>query len=354
MFKKVMSVALAATMVASVGAVAVNAAEVEEVAVAAEDSSAVGAENSSEVGADNSSEATGATTKIYFDVESSGWNNYKNIYCHIWRPDGKGGDWPSWQSRKELCVKEEDGRYSYDTSKTGNTISPSDGNLYCVIFSANTGVQTYNTIMSGSCLGDTCYITGEEVENPEDSEKKATVAAWRNNSNCGPQRVITSKANVIGTALAEGTTDVTLMADYLTKYYNDPGKLEHTQKLINDLKISPIDVMASVKFKLESDVKDGKKTQDEANEVQTAAENALKDCTDPTKGGEKVDTDKLQNVESKDDAKENGSSSSNSGSSSNKNSNSVSSGQETTIFFVFAGVMLAAAGTMFLARRREN
>ena len=260
MFKKVMSVALAAAMVASVGAVAVNAAEVEDVAVAAEDSSAVGAENSSEVGADSSSEATGAASTIYFDAESSGWANYKTIYCHIWRADGEG-EWPQWQTRKERCTKEEDGRYSYDLTKTGNEIKSSDGNLYCVIFSADTGVQTYNTIMSGSCIGDTCYVTGETVENPEDSEKTAQVAAWKNNPSCGPQRVITSTAKVVGTALAEGTTDVTLLADYLIKYAADAGKLEKTQSLLDSLKISPLDVMASVKFKEEEAVKSGSKAQ---------------------------------------------------------------------------------------------
>ena len=347
MFKKVMSVALAAAMVASVGAVAVNAAEVEDVAVAAEDSSAVGA--------DSSSEATGAASTIYFDAESSGWANYKTIYCHIWRADGEG-EWPQWQTRKERCTKEEDGRYSYDLTKTGNEIKSSDGNLYCVIFSADTGVQTYNTIMSGSCIGDTCYVTGETVENPEDSEKTAQVAAWKNNPSCGPQRVITSTAKVVGTALAEGTTDVTLMADYLIKYAADAGKLEKTQSLIDQLKISPLDVMASVKYKEEEAVKAGSKSQDDADKELKAIQGVLKNCTDPTKGGEKVDEEALNKTEAKNDAADNGSSSNNnsSSSSSSSNSNSVSSGAETTIFFVFAGVMLAAAGTMFLARRREN
>ena len=371
MFKKVMSIALAATMVASVGAVAASAAEVDEAAVAAEDSSAVGAENSSEVGADSSSETTGATTKIYFDVESSGWKNFKNVYCHIWRADGTG-TWTSWQTREELCTKEDNGLYSYDTTKTGNEIKSTDGNLYCVIFSVDTGMQAYNTIMSGSCLGDTCYITGEKVENPEDSEKTAQVAAWKNNPDCGPQKVISSTGNIVGTALAEGTTDITLVADYLIKFYNDNGKLEKTQSIIDTLKVSPIDVMANVKYKQDEAVKSGSKTQAEADEQTTAVQKVLAGCTDPTKGGEKVDTSALENTEAKNDAADNGStnsnnnssnanSNSNSGSSSSNNSSnssstgssSVASGQETTIFFVFAGVMLAAAGTMFLARRKK-
>ena len=55
-----------------------------------------------------------------------------------------------WQTRSEKCVYDPDtGIAAYDLSKTGNTISPSDGKRYCVIFSANTGVQTYNVVMDG-------------------------------------------------------------------------------------------------------------------------------------------------------------------------------------------------------------
>ena len=372
MFKKVMSVALASTLVLSAGALVASAAEAED-AVAANDESAVAADDSSAVAAGDESEV-GAGTKIYFDVNSSGWKNFKNIYCHIWRADGTG-TWPSWQTRKELCTKESDGLYSYDVTKTGNgdeIQAAGNHNYYCVIFSADTGSQIYNTIMNGNCLGDTCYVTGNQLENPEDNNKKATEAAWKNNPSCGPQKVISSSSTVIGTALADGTTDVTLMADFLIKFVSedgvaDTGKTDKSQDLINQLKVSPIDVMANVKFKLKEAVSAGTKTQEAADKQQATIEGILGNCTDPTKGGEKVNTDDLKNTEAKNDAAgSNGSSSnggsSNSGSSSSSSSsngsssgsNSVQSGQETTIFFVFAGVMVAAAGVFFLVRRREN
>ena len=351
MFKKIASLVLAATMLVATASFAASAAETDEVAVAAaDDSSAVGADSSSEVGADSSSEV-GAANTISFDVKKSGWNNVKNVFCHIWRADGTG-DWPAWQTKKEKCTYDADtGIATYDLTKTGNTISQSDGRVYCVIFSANTGMQTYNTIMSGSCIGDTMYCNGEQIENPEDSEKKAFVAVWQNNPNCGPEKKITSTGNIVGTAYPEGETDTTLLAQYLIQYYNDPAKTDLTQNLLNTLKISPVAVMGVVRDRVGADDPDGKIP---------AIEKVLSSCTDPTTG-KKVDKGDLDKAkEGGSAATGNGSGSSGSGSSSSgsgssgSGSSSVSSGQETTILFVFGGVMLAAAGVIFLSRKKRE
>ena len=125
--------------------------------------------------------------------------------------------------------------------------------------------------------------------------------------------------------------------------------------------------MSNVNYKLEGFVKAETMTQDVANKKKATIEGILGNCTDPTKGGEKVNKDEIKNAEAKNDAAESSGSSSNGGSSnsgsssngsssngSSSGSNSVQSGQETTIFFVFAGVMVAAAGVFFLVRRREN
>lgn len=123
--------------------------------------------------------------------------------------------------------------------------------------------------------------------------------------------------------------------------------------------------MSNVNFKLEGFVKEETMTQDVANKKKATIEGILGKCTDPTKGGEKVNQDEINNAEAKNDAAEssgssnggsssNGSSSNGSSNGSSSGSNSVQSGQETTIFFVFAGVMVAAAGVFFLVRRREN
>lgn len=343
MFKKIASLVLAATMMIGTAAVSVSAAEADVEAVAAEESAAVSADESSEVGADSSSEV-GAGSVVYFDVKASGWGNVSKVFCHIWRADGSG-DWPSWQTKKELCTYDKTtGIATYDLSKTGNDIKKSDGNVYCVIFSANTGMQTYNTIMSGSCIGDTLYCNGEQIENPEDSEKKAAVAVWKNNPNCGPEKKITSTGNIVGTAYPDGESDVTLVAQYLIAYYNDTAKTDLTQNLLDTLKVSPVDVMAVVKARLGDDP-DGKLPY---------IEKVLASCTDPTTG-KAVDADELNKVEANASAgSTNSSSNSSSSSSSGSASGSVKSGQETTIFFVFGGLMLAAAGMTFLARKKRE
>ena len=219
------------------------------------------------------------TNKIYFDVESSGWTNYRTIYCHIWRADGTGV-WPDWQTRKESCIKEEDGRYSYDTTKTGNIISRTDGKDYCVIFSSDTGAMTYQMVMSGSCLGDTAYVTGYSFESPDDSEKKVTVAAWRYNPDCGPQRMITATGTIIGTAFPDGESDETMLRDYLIKNYNDKTRLAKTQDLLNELNISPQAAGKLVSKKLNTSAEEGEITWDEAIEIYDAIVEVLVLCDD--------------------------------------------------------------------------
>ena len=214
---------------------------------------------------------------ISFDVKKSGWNldTNKKIFCHIWKSDGSktssGYDWPAWQGKAELCSFDKStGIATYDLAKTGHNFDVSDGAVYCVIFSSVTGRQTYNTIMSGACIGDTMYCNGAQIENPEDSEKKCNVAVWKNNPDCGPQKAITSTGHVVGSAYSEGETDETLVARFLIWYYEDPAKTDLTQKVLNELEVAPSDVFAEV-LKLCNDQKAIKQIADILNE-----------CTDPT------------------------------------------------------------------------
>lgn len=349
MFKKIASLAIAATMMVGTAAITASAAEVEADTVGAEDSAVVSADSSSEVGADAGSEAVSAGSVVKFDAKKSGWNldTNKKFYCHIWKADGSGS-WPEWQTKAEQCtLDKETGIATYDLSKTGNTISPSDGRFYCVIFSSNTGMQTYNTIMSGSCIGDTMYCTGEQIENPEDSEKKANVAVWENNPDCGPEKKITSTGNIVGTAFPEGENDVSLLATYLMAYYNDPAKTDLTQNLLDTLKVSPTDVISVVKQRV---------TDDDAKVK--AIIDILSKCTDPTTN-KPVNKDDLNNAQAGNPTSTGGGTGSNggstgSGSNSGSGSSSVKSGVETTILYVFGGLMLAAAGVAFLARKKRE
>lgn len=204
------------------------------------------------VSAAGTNENVGEGTKIYFDVNSTGWENYTTIYCHIWRADGTG-EWTNWQTRKEICTKEDNGLYSYDVAKTGNAdeiVQSGDHNYYCVIFSADTGMQTYNTIMNGNCLGDTCYVTGNLLENPADSWKTCTEAAWKNHPECGPAKAITTTSKVIGSALPDGVTDADLLAEYLCVYFYEEVDPQETGNLAKILNVKKNDLIDSVKVKI--------------------------------------------------------------------------------------------------------
>lgn len=204
------------------------------------------------VSAASTDENVGEGTKIYFDIDSTGWENYTTIYCHIWRADGTG-EWTNWQTRKEICTKEDNGLYSYDVAKTGNAdeiVQSGDHNYYCVIFSADTGMQTYNTIMNGNCLGDTCYVTGNLLENHADSWKTCTEAAWKNHTECGPVKAITSTSRVIGSALPDGVTDADLLAEYLCVYFYEEVDPQETGNLAKILNVKKNDLIDSVKVKI--------------------------------------------------------------------------------------------------------
>ena len=232
MTKKIMSMILSIAMVLSVAVVGISGTYAAEVS-----------DKTSEVGAGNN---------IYFNVKKSGWSNVKTVYCHIWRADGTG-DWPDWQTKKEKCKYDSStGIATYDLSKTGHNIKKSDGKLYCVIFSANTGMQTYNAIMSGKCIGDTLYCKGNLLENPEDSEKRANEAVWAKTKDCGPEKKITSSGNVIGTTLSEGDTDASMLACFLVAYYDWPEKMDKVPALVKELNLSTSDVMKAVNKKLDN------------------------------------------------------------------------------------------------------
>lgn len=229
--------------------------------------------------------------KIYFDAKKSGWNlDYNNkFYCHIWAADGSktssGTDWPAWQTRKERCnFDTETGIATYDLSKTGHNFKYTDGKIYTVIFSSNTGRQTYNAVMSGYCIGDTLYCTDEHIESPEDSEMKCNVAVWENNPDCGPERCITSTGNIIGTAYHDNESDESLLAEFLIRYSLDaPDKLEmYTQQLIDEIKTSPDYMLDLVYDCLYLAVEYGEKDKKTADAQYKVISEVLQNCSDPT------------------------------------------------------------------------
>ena len=275
MIKKIMSLVLALVIIASMGVLAFT--------------------------------ASAADQKIYFEVPST-WNNFSKIFCHIWVYNGD--PLANWQSKKEVCKLEADGRYSYDISKVGGL---SAGETYCVIFSADTGVQTYDTFMGTSCLGDTVYCDGTLYENPMDSSKTALGAFWKNQSRSayGPVMCVTSIGNLVGTCLAPGETAEGLFNTFLTDNLENArtysGKQD--QQIIDDMANS----LGLSQKKVDELIKASGVTVDWKMEESKAPE-----------------VDKPLNP------------------------NTTATGQETTVVVIAIAMMVAAAGVIYFARKKVS
>ena len=247
-------------------------------------------------------------TTIYFEVPAD-WNNYSSVYCHIWV---YGGDsLAAWQSKKEKCTQVEDKLYSYDVSKVGGL---ADGTYYGVIFSLDIGLQTYDTLMTTACYGDTLYCDGTIYENPQDSSKTATAAFWKGQSQAayGPVMQVTSIGNLIGTCLPPGVTAEKLFTDFLNDWLDDARTYsgKNDQAIIDDM---------STALGLSQDT----------------TEKLIKDA------GVEVAWEKAQSVAPTADAPV-----------TPNTAGSVSSGQETTVVIVAVAMMIAAAGVVFFARKK--
>ena len=201
---------------------------------------------------------------LYFDSSTTGWDmgTKGKISFHIF-----GGDFGTeenstaplqWGAKKALgtAVVDSNGVFSFKPSAKGITLN--EGVQYKIIFGlskngtgAIDGGQTYDLLFTTDCLGHVAYCDGTEYENPVDSSKKTLAAFWydMDASEYGPVKQISSIGNVVGTCLAEGTTDESLFTDFLTvvdsttnktKYENayqfvvEPGT-KTDQKLIDDI-----------------------------------------------------------------------------------------------------------------------
>jgi len=151
---------------------------------------------------------------IYFEVPED-WGNYKRIFCHIWELNNPS--LASWQSKKERCtaVRGTENLYSYDVSVLS---SFDETKVYCVIFSSDTGMQTYESLFSADCYGDTLYCDGTSITTPSFQGKRLLAAYWKNQNKSayGPLMVISESGKIVGSALPKPLTPKDLMADFLS------------------------------------------------------------------------------------------------------------------------------------------
>ncbi|MGN1139373.1 MAG: hypothetical protein ACI4RM_07975, partial [Ruminococcus sp.] len=330
------------------------------VSAADTDSASAGAEVSNSAGADTSNSGTGAGKLIYFDA--SKWNNVNLVYCHVWE---RGGDpFYSWQSKAEGCTKV-DGKpnlWAYDLSKldASTTISGGlqSGKDYCVIFSANTGVQTFDQTFGTACIGDTARVTGKMIENAVDSEKEAYESVWKTNSaKYGPHLAISSTGKLIGSVLCPNEKGEEVIGDWLPNYCNhDITYNVDVVKCLKDalLKFNVKDIEAVYAYILS---KPTQPTDEDLEKMLGQLQDAYKLAYPNDKEGGKIDKDKAKN-----DAqtiKNNGGSvtavtGGGSTTTSTNSSGSGSDGQADTIFIILGAVMVLAVGTMIFARKKRE
>lgn len=362
MFKKLSSVMLAATLIAG----AVSTASAAEVEVSENE---VAANESSEISADSSSEVGSTDGIFYFDVASCGWKSYadsnkNSIFCHIYSCDG-AGNWTAWQSKGEKCKYDsETGIATYDI-QTGIAKGADDLNnltsdsKYLIMFSTGAGSETYPVLMNTSCYGDTVMaLDGTTMyENNVDSEKKSLAMKWKNSS-LGTAKTITSTGKIQGDSLAYGETDSTVLASYVIAYYNDADKLnvDLVKGLLKNLNVTASSLMNDVAYKNNEGVKAGKISQEDADAINKAAQELCKkvfeeDVTippEPTKQSGSNTTNGNSSSNSSNSSK------TSSSSKTSTTSNTVSSGQDSTMAVLVGGVMLAAAGVLFLSRKKRE
>ena len=335
MFKKFLSLALIAMLIMSVCAVSFSAAQVEVSADGADTAVAEqGADSdAASQGAESDAASTGANTIKY---DNSGTNWAGPVQFYVYCPEDDTKPFGEWGSKKLNGTDEGNNIWSYDASALES------GKQYCIIFADKTsGDQTYDLMMDTSCFGDTAKATGNSIENPVDSNKTAKEAKWASSS-LGPRLQITSIGNVVGETCPSYTSKYDMLVKFLKETLDNARKYsgKDDQTLIDDtakaLGIGKNDVEAAIK-------EAGVTTE------WTASASSLSD-------------------ESSSDAKDKGSSgssggssgssgSSGSGSSSSSKSGSASNtqtGQTETVLFIMLGVMVAAAGVIFFARKKER
>lgn len=313
MFKRIMSLALALMLVFGIAAVS---------AVAAEAPAEQGAEAPAETGADT----------ISFDASSSGWSDFGAIGFYVYEVGGD--ELIPWGSSKLFKSTDNgDGTWSFDASVFGME----SGKQYSIIFvNQKSGAQTYDLMIDTSCFGDTAKCTGNQIENPVDSNKSALEAVWTNSS-LGPTLAITSIGNVVGKTCPSNTTPYDMFVKFLKETLDNArtfsGKKD--QQLLDDtakaLGLSDDDVTKAI--------------SEAGVTVEWKASGNSGSGTSSTSSTSSSTSSKSTTTTSSSSS----SSTTKSGSASN-----TQTGQGETMLFIMLGVMVVAAGVIFFTRKRER
>ena len=207
---------------------------------------------------------TPESTKIYFDVDGTGWTmgtKDKIAFCIV------GGDFGTeanptepvaWGGKKlqGTATTGETGIFEFDpVAKVGYKFTKDV--QYKIIFarvsSNNWKEQTCSLFFTTDCFGHVAYSDGTEMENDVDSSKKSKTVYWRgiDPEENGPALCITSIGNVVGSCVEQGKTKYSLFEEFISEAKKDFGgktglenaiyytveqaKTKTEQKLIDDI-----------------------------------------------------------------------------------------------------------------------
>ncbi|MGN1111904.1 MAG: dockerin type I domain-containing protein [Acutalibacteraceae bacterium] len=142
--------------------------------------------------------------KIYWECP---WSNVKAAYCHVF---SSYGNWLyDWQENEELMTNEGGNLWSYEIP---------EGPYDLVIFSVDTGAQTYDLVLTDENVGDTAISDLKVMlENPIDSNKTASKTTWKSGVN-GAHLTITSIGNIVGDKLCPTENGAEVVANFIEIY----------------------------------------------------------------------------------------------------------------------------------------
>ena len=236
---------------------------------------------------------------------------------------------------------EGNGIWSFDVS------SYPIGSNYGCIFTADWGMQTCDLILGPDSVGDTAKCTGEQVENNVDSNKKSAVVKWKSGKYGNPV-CVTSIGNVIGDAYWEGETAYSLFVKFLSSTGADG--IDNALKFNGKSAQQTIDDTAAKLGLSTADVEKAIKESGRTFDWKAPAGSDSSSGSGSSSSGSGSSTSGSGSSSSS--GSSSGSSSSSSGSSSS--TSTVTSGEGDTVYFIIGGVMLAAIGVFFLARKRRE
>ena len=192
-------------------------------------------------------------TKIYFEVPTlEEWGTTKSVFCHIYNVyGGTALKETSWQSKSESCkaANTEKTLYYFDTSKLGTIEEGAD---YALLFSTKdtngAAHQTCNVTFSKECLGGTVYVTGDKVENTEDSTKLDFEATWTDPAlaaKYGAKAAITSTGKVVGKFFPAHQPKAQIVSQSIASWAVKNATIytpEVVQNLCAEIGVEPIEV----------------------------------------------------------------------------------------------------------------